>query len=107
MKRLYVDSRARVFGTASNFAIELAEDIVVREETYAIVDRVSIPHSWYLISKQNNRFYFLEQNGSTQLPRIIYLEPSNYDIGLLASELQRLINIERLVTNPIHSELQH
>ena len=73
MKRLYVDSRAKVFGTASNFAIELAEDIVVREETYAIVDRVSTPHSWYLISKQSNRFYFMDDVDRTRLYRTIYL----------------------------------
>ena len=100
MNRLYVDSRTRVFGTASNFAIELPEDIVVREESYAIVDRIAIPHSWYLISERNNRFYVLEDIDRTRLYRTLFLEPGNYDIDLLNAELQRLMNSGRLVANP-------
>ena len=85
MTRLYVDSCARVAGTATNFAIDLAEDIVVAEETYATIGKLLIPTSWYLISEHNNRFYFMEQSGTTLLRRIIYQEPSNYDIAHLTS----------------------
>ena len=57
MFRLYVDTRDRVAGTPSMFAISLPEDIVVKEETYGAIDMIAIPNSWYLIDEQNNNSY--------------------------------------------------
>ena len=98
MIRLYVDSRDRVTGSASNFAINLPESVVVTEETNATIDRVLIPHSWYLIDDHNNRFYITEQTSDGIFHRVVYLDHGNYDKGGLSFELMAKMNQGRHVT---------
>ena len=90
MIRLYVGSRDRVAGTPSNFAIDLPESVVISQETHATIDRVLIPHSWYLIDDSNHRFYITEQTSGDLFHRVVDLDHGNYDKGGLSAETDGL-----------------
>ena len=51
-QRIYVDSRDReIGGSASEFDYMLANNIVVPEESIAVLDSVLLPNSWYFVEK--------------------------------------------------------
>ena len=54
-QRLDVDSRDRVSGTPSDFTYQLPNNIVVPEESLAVLDTVLLPVRWYSIAKGEER----------------------------------------------------
>ena len=58
-QRIYVDSRDReIGGTPSSFDYQLANNVVVPEESIAVLDSVLIPNTWYTVEKlKNDRIY--------------------------------------------------
>ena len=48
-QRLYIDSRDRVSGTQTEFEYQLSTNVVVQQESLAVLDTVLIPNSWYII----------------------------------------------------------
>ena len=61
VKKLYIDSKAKTVDSksTSNFAIDLVESLPMPPDCTFIVADVMIPHTWYLISPNQNRFSML------------------------------------------------
>ena len=49
--RLYIDSRDRVSGDASEFEYQPSLDVTVEQESIAVLDTVLIPVSWYVVQE--------------------------------------------------------
>ena len=74
--RLYIDTRDRVSGDPSEFVYRLSLDLVVAQESIAVLDTVLIPVSWYVVEKDvNGRIYIIEQNFSGSGHRIAAIPP--------------------------------
>ena len=102
MHKLFVDSRDIVSGHSSNFQIGLEPNIVVKEQTYAVIDKILIPNSWYTITSANNIFYYIEHEAGFSHYRRGFFEPGNYTYNEVAAMLERTLNYSRFVANPYH-----
>ena len=60
MHKLFIDTRDIASGHPSNFQIGLVDNLVVSEQTYAVIDKILVPNSWYNITRANNIFYYIE-----------------------------------------------
>ena len=61
--RLYIDSRDRVSGDASEFEYQPSLDVTVVQESIAVLDTVLIPVSWYVVEEGvSDRIYVTEEN---------------------------------------------
>ena len=68
--RVIVDSRFKDRGgTNGNFSLKLSRGIHFGEETYAIVDDITISNTFYTISDANDSFYVAEHIGSSYVVR--------------------------------------
>ena len=101
--RLYIDSRDRVAGDASEFEYQSSLDVTVVEESIAVLDTVLIPVSWYVVEEGvNDRIYLIEINFSGQGNRIAIIPPGHYpDVYAMAVGIQEALNTgERAVISP-------
>ena len=59
VKKRYIDSRFRTFGSASDshFNFELQEQLDLPDNTVCYVDGIPIPHTWRTIESHSNEFY--------------------------------------------------
>ena len=59
--RLYIDSRDRVAGDASEFEYQSNLEVTIVEESVAVLDTVLIPVSWYVVEEGvNDRIYLID-----------------------------------------------
>ena len=93
-QRIYVDSRDReIGGTASEFDYMLPNNIVVPEESIAVLDSVLLPVSWYVVEKlKNDRIYLWEVNRGTATYRIATVQQGYYDADSLATAAADALN---------------
>ena len=101
--RLYIDTRDRVSGDPSEFEYRLSLDVVVAQESIAVLDTVLIPVSWYVVEKDvNDRIYVTEQNFSGLGHRIATIPPGHYDdVYAMAPGIEEALNTgPRLVISP-------
>ena len=90
IKKVYLDSRFKRFDSASNSncKFELKQPIHLPLKCVAYIDDIQIPHTWYNVSDTNNKLYIRSLNSSSvQNDHIITMDPKNYTLALLASEL--------------------
>ena len=81
--RLYIDSRDRVSGDASEFVYQTPVQLDVKQESIAVLDTVLIPVSWYVVEQGvNDRIYITESVnpiGSLPSRRIATIAPGHYN----------------------------
>ena len=96
IKVLHIDSHTKTVDSISNsnFKIELPEVLLFPKDTIYYIDSVTIPHTWYTIEANvNDKLYMQVTDNTTNIPlktnicKIIVLEPGNYNITSLASEI--------------------
>ena len=80
VQRIYVDSRDRVSGDASEFAFRLGIDINIPKASVAVLDTVAIPVSWYTVERGvNDRIYMSEtRQGDPKARFYALIEPGYY-----------------------------
>ena len=101
--RLYIDSRDRVAGDASEFEYQSNLEVTIVEESVAVLDTVLIPVSWYVVEEGvNDRIYLIEINFSGQGNRIAVIPPGHYpDVYAMAVGIEEALNTgERAVISP-------
>ena len=101
--RIYIDTRGRVSGDPSEFEYRLSLEVVVAQESIAVLDTVLIPVSWYVVEKDvNDRIYVTEQNFSGLGQRIATIPPGHYDdVYAMAPGIEEALNTgPRLVISP-------
>jgi hypothetical protein len=101
--RLYIDSRDRVSGDASDFSYQLSMDVTVVQESIAVLDTVIIPVSWYVVEEDiNDRIYITEENFSGTGHRIATISPGHYgDAFAMAAGIEEALNAGgRMVISP-------
>ena len=66
--RLYIDSRDRVSGDASEFVYQSPVQLDVKQESIAVLDTVLIPVSWYVVEEgvNDDSLYILETDKDQQ-----------------------------------------
>ena len=89
MRLIYVDSRNRVSGTASNFSIQLNETLSVPQGSKLRVDQIRVPIAFQLINA-NNRYLFFQDGDHTF---VATLEIGGYSSPQLAATLQYCIGV--------------
>ena len=97
--RLYIDSRGRVSGDASESAFKMGMDITIPKDSVAVLDTVAIPVSWYTVERGvNDRIYMSEARQGVRIAHFIALiEPSYYyDMPAMAAAIQKAINDARV-----------
>ena len=98
VKKLYIDSKAKTEDSKSttNFAIDLIESLPMPSDSTFIVADVMIPHTWYLISPDQNRFlYVMEDTGGGQAGQFLYeltIPFGSYDGPALESAISNVLN---------------
>ena len=113
-QRLYIDSRDRVSGTQSEFEYQLSTNVVVQQESIAVLDTVLIPNSWYTVTKnKNDRIYIREESNRVESFRIATLAPGYFDVLSLSTEItaaltrnSTLINLYTCVYNTTISKFE-
>ena len=88
MRQIFVDSRDRVSGTSTDFAIQLPETLTLEPGHRARVDQLRIPLVVPTIDATNNTIQVLL--GATTYT--ITIPPSNYDGPTLAAVIQGLLS---------------
>ena len=94
IKKVYVDSRYKTNGSASNsdFKFESKEPLDLPGYTVCYIDDISIPHTWYTIEDYNNQLYTEATNPDLTLSASILTGPSgNYTASTLAAMLNDLL----------------
>ena len=100
-QRLYIDSRDReIGGTASEFDISLANNIVVPVESVAILDCVLIPNSWYSVEKNKNDALFIREYRSTEIDYYVAtVAQGYYDVDSFATAVAAALNAATNLSN--------
>ena len=98
IKKLYIGSKARTVDSKSttNFAVDLKESLPMPEDATFIVADVMIPHTWYLISPDQNRtLYIKEDLGGGQSGQYLYevvLPYGSYNGPALEAAISNALN---------------
>jgi hypothetical protein len=82
---IFVDSRDRASGTASNFTLTLRESLRMDRYTRLRIDQVRVVNTFRLVNEDNRYLYVLEANGRV---RVVTAEIGNYTGASLAANLQ-------------------
>ena len=93
-RKVYVGSRYKTSYSISNsdFKFEIKEALDLHENTVYYIDDISIPHSWYAIGNNSNKFYIDNTHEHFSLPACVLSLPSdNYNASNLASTLQYVL----------------
>ena len=96
ISQIYVDSACKTDVSASggDFRIDLALPVFVEAGSHLRVEGLILSHVWPIIDDRNNRLYLREVgSGGTSYHRIITLDNGNYNIGTLALELERQLQL--------------
>ena len=98
IKKLYIDSKARTVDSKSttNFAVDLKESLPMPDDASFIVADIMIPHTWYLISPDQNRtLYIKEDLGGGQSGQYLYevtLPYGSYNGPALEAAISNALN---------------
>ena len=99
--RLYIDSRDRSSGTATDFEYQLANSIAIEKECTATLDCVLIPVSWNTITKdRDDGIYIREESAGVFTFRVATLRPGYYDVSSLATEIARALTQDSILASP-------
>ena len=103
--RLYIDSRDRVSGDASEFEYQLSLDVTVLQESTAVLDTVLIPVSWYVVEEgANDITYVTEQFFSGAGHRIATIPPGHYvDVYTMTAGIDEALNAGGRMVIPPYS----
>ena len=103
--RLYIDSRDRVSGDASEFVYQTPLQLDIKQESIAVLDTVLIPVSWYVVEEGvNDRIYVAEQNFSGTGQRIATIPPGHYDdVYSMAAAIEEALNAGGRMVIPPYS----
>ena len=99
MVKLYLDSRARSYGTHENFTIALPTTLDLKVNHIALLDTVCIPVTWKSISAHNQKMYLCEVVSGTEHYRVVSLLEGNYSAVNLADAFQTTLNTGRSLPN--------
>ena len=97
VNKIYIDSRFKTKESISdsNFSVDLPESVELGEGTGCVVTDITIPHTWYNISTNNNRFFFRVVREGPPIVIIdvgLTITPQNYDIFQLGQALEETMN---------------
>ena len=98
IKKLYIDSKAKTVDSksTSNFAIDLVESLPMPSDCSFIVADVMIPHTWYLISPDQNRYLYVREYVGGGLPgQYLYqlaIPQGSYDGPGLEAAISNILN---------------
>ena len=92
MVKLYLDSRARSFGTHENFTVALPTTLDLKTEHLALLDTCCIPNTWKTVGAHNKFMYLLETASGTETYRRVALVEGNYNAISLADAFQTALN---------------
>ena len=93
VRKLYIDSRYRATGTASNFEYELPETIELPKNTRAFITEFTGVNGWDTVNPTNNKLYVVEElNIATHFCRTLALTPNPYDTDGLRTEIEAQLN---------------
>ena len=67
VQKLYIDSRYRASGTASNFEYELPEKVELPKNTRAFITEFTGVNGWDTVNLTNNNFYLIEQQSNSTI----------------------------------------
>ena len=107
-RRIYIDSKDRSSGTATEFSGQVNLEMDIKGESVAILDTVLIPVSWYVVEAgDNDRIYVSEQRAGSIAHFIALIEQGYYkDYFEMAAGIQKALNDSRvMVTSPIYSNI--
>ena len=100
-QKLYIDSRDRVSGTQTELEYQLSTNVVVQQESIAVLDTVLIPNSWYTVTKnKNDRIYIREEINGSAVFRIATLEEGYYDVLAMATQIAAALTRNSTLVNP-------
>ena len=94
VRKLYIDSRYRASGTASNFEYELPETVELPKNTRAFITEFTGVNGWDTVNLTNNNFYLIEQQSNSTIwrARVLTIPENAYDTDSLRSTLEGLLN---------------
>jgi hypothetical protein len=92
--KIFIDSRFKTpeSQSDSDFTIELPENVELNDYTGGIVTDITLPHTWYNVSSNNNRLFFRRVVSGEPADFMVELIPQNYDIFELAAALEDRLN---------------
>ena len=92
--KIFIDSRFKTPESVSDsdFTIELPENVELPDFTGGIVTDITLPHTWYNVSSNNNRLFFRRVVDNVSTDFMAELTPQNYDIFELAAALEDRMN---------------
>ena len=100
--RIFVDSRDRKSGTATNFEYALPFSLPIAERSLANIDVVVLPNSIQTVQEGKNGVIYLRetlQNGNSTL-RYPKLPPGYYTVETLRVRIENSINNGRTIPGP-------
>ena len=97
VRKLYIDSRYRASGTASNFEYELPETVELPKNTRAFITEFTGVNGWDTVNSSNNQVYLLEQWGVQWANRIVTIPENPYDTDGLRAMLESRLNDSKRV----------
>ena len=97
VRKLYIDSRYRASGTASNFEYELPQTVELPKNTRAFITEFTGVNGWDTVNSSNNQVYLLEQWGVQWANRIVTIPENPYDTDGLRAVLESRLNDSKRV----------
>jgi hypothetical protein len=98
-RKLWLDSRFRTSGTASNYEIDLGDQLDLGERPIAWITEATLVSSWPTIQEgRNNKLYVVEANSGTPpggTVRVCPVTPGAYDAETLRVALEAALNTGR------------
>ena len=94
--RIYLDSRERKSGTATDFEYALPYTLSIRERSLAMVDVVVVPNSIKTVGAKNSYIYVRETvtvGGTSEIrDRVVEIPEGYYTVEGLAGAIQTALN---------------
>ena len=102
-RRLYIDSKDRTSGTATDFIFQVNLEMDIKEDSVAILDTVLIPVSWYVVEAGDNDRIYMSETRAGNIGHFIALIEQGYykNYFEMATAIQKALNDSRvMVTSP-------
>ena len=97
-RKIMIDSRFRTSGSSSDFIFDLPEVLSLPPNTIAYVGDVTIPCSWYIVTKEVNDRLCFAVPSSYYLSTYIQLPQGSYTGASLGESIKLLLDAELLST---------
>jgi len=102
VRKIIVDSRYFIEGTAGKGAFELSEIVDIHPTQVIYLESFQCVNSWYTIDDTNRNIYLIEyytdNNKTKYAGRITQIKPGPYDSDSLATAIQDALNSNKTVT---------